>query len=259
MSDLPVIEASGINVTFSGKPVLQDVSLNVKKGDFIGMIGPNGGGKTTLLKVILGLIKPDSGTVTIHAHSHGHGRCCLGYVPQYAKFDRSFPMTAYDMVLTGRLSHRKIIGRYSEKDHDKAITAMKRLRVEHLKDKAIRALSGGQLQRVLVARAIASHTVALLLDEPTSMADPKAERDFYDILKEINEKIPIVMVSHDIGVISKFINKIACLNQTLHYHEDKQIDHEMLESLYHCPVEMIAHHVPHRLLHAHDDSGDSHD
>ena len=230
---------------------LEEVNLSIYQSDFLGIIGPNGGGKTTLFKVLLGLIKPTQGNITFLGDNPKKNRKLMGYVPQHSHFDRQFPVSAWDVVLTGRLGRVGLFKKFSEHDKEIASDALKEVEMFDLRDKQIGELSGGQIQRVLIARALVTEPKILLFDEPTANIDKQSEINLYKLLKKLNEFLPIVMISHDIGVISAYVNKIACLNKRLYYHNSKEITQEMLEATYHCPVDLIAHGVPHRVLKYH--------
>ena len=230
---------------------LEEVNLSIYQSDFLGIIGPNGGGKTTLFKVLLGLIKPTQGNITFLGDNPKKNRKLMGYVPQHSHFDRQFPVSAWDVVLTGRLGRVGLFKKFSEHDKEIASDALKEVEMFDLRDKQIGELSGGQIQRVLIARALVTEPKILLFDEPTASIDKQSEINLYKLLKKLNEFLPIVMISHDIGVISAYVNKIACLNKRLYYHNSKEITQEMLEATYHCPADLIAHGVPHRVLKYH--------
>jgi len=174
-------------------------------------------------------------------------------VPQITQFDRNFPASVLDVVLMGRLGRGKLFKRYDEQDKRLALEMLKAMEMAEFKDKPIGELSGGQLQRVLVARALASEPEILLLDEPTASIDEPTKTELYELLKKLNEKVTIVLVSHDIGVISTYVDKIACLNKKLFYHGSKEVTTKTLEETYRCPVELIAHGVPHRVLRKHEE------
>ena len=250
MSD-EVIKLEKVWVRYGELTVLEDVSLTVYRGDFLGIIGPNGGGKTTLLKVILGLIKPSRGKVTVLGGLPESKRGLIGYVPQITQFDRNFPASVLDVVLMGRLGRDKMFKRYDERDKMIALEMLEAMEMAEFKDRPIGELSGGQLQRVLVARALASEPEILLLDEPTASIDEPTKTELYELLKKLNEKVTIVLVSHDIGVISTYVDKIACLNRRLFYHGSKELTTKTIEETYRCPVDLIAHGVPHRVLREH--------
>lgn len=239
----PVIQISKLNVEFGRVPILDDVGLDVEADDFMGIVGPNGGGKTTLLKVILGLIQPSSGTVTVLGSNPAAARTRIGYVPQFANFDRSFPISVLETVMMGRLSSERLLGPFSKESRTAAHHALEQVKADELASRRICQLSGGQTQRVLLARALVDNPELLLLDEPTSNIDCRAEYDFFEMLHEINRQITIVMVSHDLGFISSHVNRIACVNRRLVCHPARQITPEILAELYGHSVDMIAHHM----------------
>jgi len=246
-----VIRLDDVWVKYGDLTVLAGINLSIQNLDFLGIIGPNGGGKTTLLKVILGLIKPSSGNVTVLGDSPEKSRRFIGYVPQISQFDREFPVTVLDVVLMGRLGRKRLLRRYSEEDKRIACEVLESVEMLELKDKQIGKLSGGQLQRVLLARALVADPKILLLDEPTASIDEPTKTELYELLKNLNQKITIVLVSHDIGVISSYVDKIACLNRRLFYHGSKEIEEGIIEETYQCPIDLIAHGVPHRVLRKH--------
>ena len=246
-----VVRLENVWVHCGGVPILEEINLAIHQHDFIGIIGPNGGGKTTLLKVILGLIKPDSGKIRVFGHPPEKSRKHIGYVSQYKAFDRDFPISVRDVVLMGRMGLYEMFKRYSEKDKKLAEHALKTVEMLNYRDRQIGTLSGGQQQRVLIARALVSNPELLLLDEPTAGVDASAQREFYELLKKLNEKTTIVLVSHDLTAVSVYVDKIACLNRKLFYHNSKEIRPEDIEATYQCPIELIAHGVPHRVLKEH--------
>jgi zinc transport system ATP-binding protein len=233
--------------------VLEDVSLRVYEHDFLGLIGPNGGGKTTLVKVLLGLIPPTKGTVRVMGMRPKKGRRAIGYVPQVVAFDRDFPVRVWDVVRMGRLGRRRLLQPYNAEDDDRVAEALSQVEMLAFKDRPIGALSGGQRQRVYIARALAAQPEILLLDEPTASVDPQVTNSIYELLKALNAHMTIVMVSHDVGAISSYVKTVGCLNRHLFYHEDNQLSPEMLELAYQCPIDLIAHGVPHRVLPEHSD------
>jgi len=236
------ISIKNLNVNFNGFEILKDVSIEIPQKEFLGIIGPNGGGKTTLIKAILGLIKPISGQILVMGKQIKEAKNIIGYVPQYNSFEKDYPISVFDVVKIGT------IGKNFNNVTSEINNALKLVEMYEFKDRLINELSGGQKQRILIARALVSNPKILLLDEPTASVDTKSGRNFYELLKELNKDITIVMVSHDIGVLSQYVNKIACLNKNLVYHDSKEISVEMLEQTYHCPVDLIAHGVPHRVL-----------
>jgi len=246
-----VVKLNNVWVQYDGTPILEDISLSIRKDDFLGLIGPNGGGKTTLLKLMLGLVSPSRGQVTILGQSPEAGRKKVGYVPQHSLFDRDFPINVLEVVLTGRLSRTRPFNWYSKADRRAATEALQSVDMLDFKDRQIGMLSGGQQQRVFVARALVSDPRLLLLDEPMSNVDTPMQAEFYELLERLNKHMPIVLVSHDISAVSVYVNKIACLNRRLYYHESKELTPEDMEAAYQCPIQMIAHGVPHSVLKEH--------
>jgi zinc transport system ATP-binding protein len=209
------------------------------------VIGPNGGGKTTLIKAILGLLRPWSGEV-VSRIPRGH----MGYVPQFSTFDRSFPLRVRDVVLMGRLGRRGLLRRYTREDRDDVERILERLKLLDVARSHVAEVSGGQLQRVLIARALAGEPAILFLDEPTASIDAESREVLREILEELNQRIPVVVVTHDVTSISPMVQRIACINRRLFYH-GPELDQDVLEEVYGCPVELVAHGVPHRVLHHH--------
>jgi zinc transport system ATP-binding protein len=241
MSD-PVIFCDQLCVELGGMKVLQGLSLSVHEGDFLAVLGPNGGGKTTLLRVFLGLQKPTSGTVTVFGVPPGFASSRIGYVPQRLYFDREFPISALEVVMMGRLSRRKLLQRYGKIDREKAAEVLEITGLTGLRNRRIGALSGGELQRVLIARALASEPELLLLDEPTASVDPDMKSTIYDLLDRLREQHTIVLVTHDTGTIARHVSRIACLNCTLEMHEKgSTLGRKTLDSLYRYPVDVVEH------------------
>ncbi len=248
---LEVIQLEDVWVQYDGLPVLEDINLALYEQDFLGIIGPNGGGKTTLLKVMLGLIQPAHGQVRILGHNVSEGRRFIGYVPQYTEFDLDFPISVWEIAMMGRLGPRGLLRRYTEGDKHLVAEALRQVEMLEFKDRRIGELSGGQRQRVYIARALATDPKILLLDEPTASVDSRVVGNVYELLQEINQRVTIILVSHDIGVVSSYVKTVACLNRRLIYHASKEITPEMLEAAYHCPVDLIAHGMPHRVFEHH--------
>lgn len=247
------VEISNLFAGYKNETVLKDINLTIDEDDFLGLIGPNGGGKTTLLKVILGLIEPQSGSIKIFDQSPQQGRQHIGYVPQFAVFDNDFPISVRDVVRMGRLSPNRLFKAYTSDDETIVDERLDWVKMLDHKDRSLRELSGGQRQRVYIARALATDPKILILDEPTVSVDYESRRNIYELLHNINLKgVTILMVSHDLNVISSYVKTIGCLNRTLHYHGEKQITAEMLQSGYNCPVDLIAHGLPHRVLAEHE-------
>jgi zinc transport system ATP-binding protein len=253
-----IIETHNLNFSYEQQPVLCDVNLRIKSGDFMAMIGPNGGGKTTLIKLMLGLLNADSGSIRIFGKAPQDVSHRIGYVPQDVHVNQNFPISTSDVVLMGKLQPGKGWFRHSKENHQAALLALEQVGMQKYRDQRIGQLSGGQKQRVLIARALVTDPDILLLDEPTASIDAKGQNEFYALLKELNHKITIIVVSHDLMVISRYVKSVACVNQRLHYHGHAELTGEMIEMMYSCkieetcPIELIAHGLPHRVLHEHD-------
>ncbi|MHC1604458.1 MAG: metal ABC transporter ATP-binding protein [Candidatus Methanofastidiosia archaeon] len=241
------------DVWFSYKnyTALREINLTIKERDFLGIIGPNGGGKTTLLKIILGLIKPNRGKISVFGHLPKKSRKFIGYVPQRSLFEQDFPISISDVVMMGRYGKKGLLKQYDSSDKEATVEALKIVGMYRYKNKQIGELSGGEQQRVFIARALANKPKLLLLDEPNVNIDSRMQKDFYELLEKLSNEMAIVLVSHDISAISTSVKKVACLNQKLFYHESKEIKKEDLEKAYQCPIEMIAHGMPHRVLEEH--------
>src|SRR5210317_913513 len=255
-----IIETQNLNFAYDQQPVIRNVNLRIKSGDFMAMIGPNGGGKTTLLKLMLGLLNADSGSIRIFGKKPKDVSHRIGYVPQDIHINQNFPISSSDVVLMGKLKSGKGWSRHSKEDRMAALQALEQVGMGKYRDHRVGELSGGQKQRVFIARALVTDPDILFLDEPTASIDTKGQNEFYAILKELNQKITIIVVSHDLMVISRYVKSVACVNQSLHYHGDAELTGEMIEMMYDCkieetcPVELIAHGLPHRVLHKHEDS-----
>ncbi len=243
----PILELKDISAGYEHETILHHVDLKIFEHDFLGIIGPNGGGKTTLLKVILGLLKPFEGEV-IYAVPRQN---LFGYLPQNSRFDQRFPIDVTEVVLSGLMSEKGLYKPYSRSDKYKAWDLLEKYGMGAYKKASIGELSGGQMQRVFLCRAIISSPRILILDEPTTYVDSHFEKEFYAILEELNKSLTIVMVSHDLGTICSYVKTIACVNRSLHYHDSNRISEEQLQS-YNCPIELITHgKIPHRVLKEH--------
>lgn len=269
----PLIEIKNLSAGYDSRTVLRNVNLTVYDRDFLGIIGPNGGGKTTLIKCILGLLKPTAGEilysdkrfVTSDKQGSAAQRPALtanrsvlkmGYLPQYNSIDRKFPITVEEVVLSGLSSQKSLISRFTATHREKARQVIARMGLEGLEKRAIGALSGGQLQRALLGRAIISDPALVVLDEPSTYIDKRFEARLYELLAEINHDCAIILVSHDIGTVLQQVKSIACVNETLDYHPDTGVSEEWLERNFNCPIELLGHGaLPHRILaeHKHGD------
>jgi zinc transport system ATP-binding protein len=240
MSSNPIISIKDVSFSYAGPGVLEGVTLDVEDGEFLGVVGPNAGGKSTLLKLILGLLEPVSGSVLVLGKGPRQVSRQIGYVPQYPAFGRDFPITVEAAVLMGRLG-TSLFGGYSRDDYRIAHQAMVETEVDSLATRQLSTLSGGQLQRVLVARALACEPRILILDEPTANIDMRVETDIFTLLKELNQRMTIIVVSHDVGFISQYVTRVACLNRTLICHETSCINGKMIDELYGSHVHMVDH------------------
>ena len=264
----PLIEIKNLSAGYDSRTVLRNVNLTVYDRDFLGIIGPNGGGKTTLIKCILGLLKPTGGEILYrvattsgnssapHDNSAANSQLSMGYLPQYNSIDRKFPITVEEVILSGLSSQKSLISRFTAAHREKARQVIARMGLEGLEERAIGALSGGQLQRALLGRAIISDPQLVVLDEPSTYIDKRFEARLYKLLAEINHDCAIILVSHDIGTVLQQVKSIACVNETLDYHPDTGISEEWLERNFNCPIELLGHGaLPHRILaeHKHGD------
>ncbi len=241
-----------VSAGYGNIAALDEVNLSIPVGSFTGIIGPNGGGKTTLLKLMLGLLQPWSGQIKVWNQEPQAIRSRIGYVPQAVTINRQFPISVREVVLQGRLAGKTpFFHRYNATDQDKVAWCLDRLDVLDLAERQIAQLSGGQWQRVLIARALVVEPVLLLLDEPTNGLDASASSKVYELLQELNQEMTIIMVTHDTMAIGVCVRDIACINHRLYYHGDPDLNPELVMQLYGCPVELIAHGVPHRVLGEH--------
>ena len=247
-----VVKIENLSVYYGETPALKNVYLEVEEGEFLGIMGPNGGGKSTLLKAMLGLVAPTQGSIVFHERESGeHGR--IGYVPQFTSIDRHFPITVQEVVLAGHMKIKPYpFFRYSEQDREDTMRQLERVGIANLADRPILALSGGEFQKMLIARALAVHPGLLLLDEPTASVDAVSRQQIYQLLGELNKEMTIIMVTHDMLAVSSNIDKLACLNETLVYHGEPQLSETVVNQLYGCPVDLVAHGVPHRVLKEHE-------
>jgi len=256
--EIPIIEIKNVWFTYNDHPVVEDVSLTVYDKDFVAVIGPNGGGKTTLLKLILGLLKPNKGSIRVLGDPANRSSHFIGYVPQEVNINRNFPITALDVVLMGKLSPGKRWNKSVIDDRRQALEALEKMDMAKYAGVRISDLSGGQCHRVFIARALVTKPRLLLLDEPTTGIDTRGQADFFKMLKQLNDELTILVVSHDLMVISTYVKSVACLNRCLHYHNQAEITGDMMKTMYAssedpvCPVELVAHGVPHRVLKDHE-------
>ena len=290
----PIIEIKNLSAGYDGRTVLHDVNLNIHERDFLGIIGPNGGGKTTLIKCILGLLKPTGGEIRFNVpekasiqtstegtstetstgristetsieeasakssaqsslqRSSAKSQLFLGYLPQYSTIDRKFPISVEEVILSGLSIQKSLTSRFTPEQREKGKQIIARMGLEGLESRSIGQLSGGQLQRALLGRAIISDPAVLILDEPSTYIDKRFEARLYELLAEINKECAIILVSHDIGTVLQQVKSIACVNETLDFHPDTGVTTEWLERNFNCPIELLGHGtLPHRVLGEH--------
>lgn len=247
-----IIQINGLSAGYDGKTVLNQVDLAVYENDFLGVIGPNGGGKTTLIKCILGLHQPTQGNIRFYKEGKEVPEINMGYLPQYNSIDKKFPISVYEVVLSGLSKQKSIFRRYSKEQHEQVRQMIVRMGLEGLEERSIGSLSGGQLQRALLGRALVSNPEVVILDEPNTYIDKRFEAKLYSLLEEINKEQAIILVSHDIGTVLKNVKTIACVNESVHYHPHTEVPTEWLEEHFGCPIEMLGHGTfPHRVLKCH--------
>lgn len=248
----PIIQINGLSAGYDGKTVLHQIDLNVYEHDFLGVIGPNGGGKTTLIKCILGLHQPYQGEIRFFKEGKEIPEMNMGYLPQYNTIDKKFPISVYEVILSGLNKQKSLFRRYSKEQHEQVRQMVVRMGLEGLEERPIGSLSGGQLQRALLGRALVSNPEVVILDEPNTYIDKRFEAKLHSLLEEINQERAIILVSHDIGTILKNVKTIACVNETVHYHPHTEVPTEWLEEHFGCPIEMLGHgNFPHRVLKCH--------
>ncbi len=238
----PVIAIKDLDFAYDdGNLVLEKINLDIEAGDFACIVGPNGGGKTTLLRLIMGLLKPTSGSVEVLQGLPEKRRVSMGYVPQYSKFDASFPVSVLDVVLMGCLNHNFYWGRFSSEQKDRAVAAIEDVGLKGLENRTFAELSGGQKQRVLIARALVSQPKILLLDEPTASIDIHGTEQFYRMFEQMNQRFTILMVSHDVGFVSRKVKSVICVRKSLQIHPVSELTGDTLQNIYGLDVNVIRH------------------
>lgn len=225
----PIINIEHLAAGYEGKEVLHNVNLTIYQDDYLGIIGPNGGGKTTLMRLILGLMKPTEGSISYYKDGHAVKEITMGYLPQYNDLDKQFPISVYEVVLSGLNKTKSLFARFGKAHHQLVADTLERMQLSDLKDRHIGALSGGQLQRVLLARAIVSKPDVVILDEPNTYIDRRFQKQMYEMLEQINKECAIIIVSHDIAEVLNNVKHIACVNHHLHYHDTADMPREKLE------------------------------
>ena len=247
---MALVTLRDVTVRYDDFTALEGVDLDIFEDDFLGIIGPNGGGKTTLIKAIVGAL-PYSGSIDLSPSLFAGKHPLIGYMPQQTSFDTTFPISVIELVMSGLQSERGFHSRYSAEDRRRAIDLLELAGIHNLADRQIGEISGGQLQRALLCRAIIIEPKLLILDEPANFVDNRFENELYTLLHKLNERMAIVMVSHDVGTITSVVKSIVCVNHTVHRHNSNVITEEQLEN-YNCPIQIISHgKVPHTVLGEH--------
>jgi zinc transport system ATP-binding protein len=241
ISDEPIVTASDVWFAYDGEPVLREVSFGIRAGERVCVVGPNGGGKTTLLRLILGLLAPTRGELRVFGEPPGRHQRRVGYTPQHSQFDPAFPVSVLDVVLMGRLGRTPAIGPYRRADRAAAMDALAEVNLADLRRRPFSDLSGGQRQRVLIARALASQPDLLLLDEPTANLDVAVEQEFHELLADLSERLTLVLVSHDIGFVAELVDKVVCVRGTVAIHATTELTGELMRDLYGHDVRLVRH------------------
>lgn len=243
-----------VSVTYDGYEALQHVDLEIAEEDFLGVIGPNGGGKTTLVRAILGTV-PHSGRIDYAPELFRGRERLIGYMPQISDFDRAFPISLLEVTLSGLQGLRGFRTRYTREDRRKALQLLGMAGLEEEAHHPIGEVSGGQMQRALLCRAVISEPRLLILDEPTNFVDNRFEKELYQTLRELNRRMAIMMVSHDLGTITSVVKEIVCVNRHVHRHRSNILTEEQLRN-YDCPIQLLSHgHIPHTVLEHHPGDG----
>ncbi len=238
---VPIIEMSDVSFRYQAdNPVVENATFSVFPGQSGCIVGPNGGGKSTLLKLMLGLLTPDEGKIRIFGTTPEAARSRIGYMPQYHQLDAAFPASALEVALMGRITPRTLFA-YRRKDREAAMAALAELGIDNLADRSFAGLSGGQRQRVLIARALAGEPELLLLDEPTANIDPGAEEQFYATLDRLRRRMTVITVSHDLGFVNRETDLVICVNRRVLMHHAADFTAQTADEVYHHHVSMIQH------------------
>lgn len=240
LADDDVIVIRDLSFSYDSREILAEVNLSIRQFDSICIVGPNGGGKTTLMKLIIGLLTPASGEVLVMGRRPEEAKRLIGYVPQYAVYDRQFPISVKEVVCMGRLGST-FTGRYTALDWDRTMLALQEVGLLPFADRSFSSLSGGQRQRALIARALASGGDILILDEPTANIDQESESHLFELLGELNQRMTILMVTHDVGFASKFFKRIACVNKRVVIHPTSELTGQLIKEMYGGEFRMILH------------------
>lgn len=252
------VHVENLTVYYGQTAAITDVCLDVADGEYLGIIGPNGGGKSTLLKAILGLIPITTGEIKIYGSSIAQSRSLVSFVPQFSSIDKMFPINLHEVVLSGKLKAGMTpFFRYSKQDKIEVEALLEKVGILELANRQIAELSGGEFQKMLIARALAVKPKLLLLDEPTASVDTNSSSQIYSLLADLNQDMTIILVTHDLLAISSQVHRLACLNNRLVYHGEPELTEGIVNTMYGCPVDLIAHGVPHRMLKEHGEGSEN--
>ena len=252
-----IISLRNVGVAYEGHAALEGVNLDIYDDDFIGVIGPNGGGKSSLVKAIMGAVE-HSGEIEISDILRKSNHYKIGYMPQVSQFDMRFPISIEEVVLSGLQTEKGFFGRYTAKDKKLAHKTLEKMGIAELASRPIGEVSGGEMQRALLCRAIISEPKLLILDEPTNFVDNSFEREFYAMVQELSHNMAVMIVSHDLGTITSVVKSIVCVNRTAHRHDSNVLTEEQLRN-YNCPIQILSHgHIPHTVLEHHSGDGCKH-
>lgn len=257
MARNPIIRLCNVGVSYEQTLALEGVNLDIFEDDFVGIIGPNGGGKSSLVKAIMGLTKY-SGEIDFAPVLHHKRHLKIGYMPQVSQFDTRFPISIEEVVLSGLQSEKGFFGRYTKEDRARAEALLEQMGISDIASRPIGEVSGGQLQRALLCRAIIAEPKLLILDEPTNFVDNTFEKEFYALIKQLHKRMAVMIVSHDIGTITSLVKSIICVNRHVHRHDSNILTEEQLRG-YDCPIQILSHgNIPHTILEHHAGDGCKH-
>ena len=252
-----IITLRNVSVSYDAHTALEGVNLDIYEDDFIGIIGPNGGGKSSLVKAIMGEVKYRGEIVIADLLRRGN-HYKIGYMPQVSQFDMRFPISIEEVVLSGLQTEKGFFGRYTTKDRERVAEILKKMGIEELAKRPIGEVSGGQMQRALLCRAIIAEPKLLILDEPTNFVDNSFEQEFYAMVAELSRQMAVIIVSHDLGTITSIVKSIVCVNRSVHRHNSNILTEEQLRN-YNCPIQILSHgHIPHTVLEHHSGDGCKH-
>ena len=252
-----IVTLRNVSVSYDAYTALEKVNLDIYEDDFIGIIGPNGGGKSSLVKAIMGEVKY-RGEIVIDDMLRRGNHFKIGYMPQVSQFDMRFPISIEEVVLSGLQTEKGFFGRYTTKDRERVAELLKKMGIEELAKRPIGEVSGGQMQRALLCRAIIAEPKLLILDEPTNFVDNSFEQEFYTMVAELSKQMAVIIVSHDLGTITSIVKSIVCVNRSVHRHNSNILTEEQLRN-YNCPIQILSHgHIPHTVLEHHSGDGCKH-